>query len=81
MAQATLSPNRNGPARYGPARRDRIEIGLRDTVAPKPIAGPTEFPLHVGMSDRFDPDKDAINRDRHGLPLLVGDAVRRTRII
>ena len=27
------------------------------------------------MSDRFDPDKDAINRDRHGLPLIFGDAV------
>ena len=27
------------------------------------------------MSDRFDPDKDAINRDRHGLPLLFGDDV------
>ncbi|CAM4405755.1 BrnT family toxin [Palleronia rufa] len=27
------------------------------------------------MSDRFDPAKDAINRDRHGLPLLFGDAV------
>ena len=27
------------------------------------------------MSDRFDPDKDAINRDRHGLPLIFGDTV------
>ena len=27
------------------------------------------------MSDRFDPDKDAINRDRHGLPLMFGDVV------
>ena len=27
------------------------------------------------MSDRFDPDKDAINRDRHGLPLIFGNAV------
>lgn len=27
------------------------------------------------MSDRFDPPKDAINRDRHGLPLMFGDTV------
>ena len=27
------------------------------------------------MSDRFDPDKDAINRVRHGLPLIFGDTV------
>ena len=27
------------------------------------------------MSDRFDPDKDAINRDRHNLLLIFGDAV------
>ncbi len=27
------------------------------------------------MSDRFDPAKDAINRDRHGLPLIFGDTV------
>ena len=27
------------------------------------------------MSDRFDPDKDAINRARHGLPLIFGDTV------
>ena len=27
------------------------------------------------MSDRFDPVKDAINRDRHGLPLMFGDTV------
>ena len=27
------------------------------------------------MRDRFDPAKDAINRDRHGLPLMFGDAV------
>lgn len=27
------------------------------------------------MSDRFDPVKDAINLDRHGLPLMFGDTV------
>ena len=27
------------------------------------------------MTDRFDPDKDAINRDRHDLPLIFGDVV------
>lgn len=27
------------------------------------------------MADRFDPDKDAINRDRHGLRLIFGDIV------
>lgn len=27
------------------------------------------------MSDRFDPAKDAINRDRHGLPLMFGETV------
>ena len=27
------------------------------------------------MSDRFDPAKDAINRDRHDLPLIFGDVV------
>ena len=27
------------------------------------------------MPDRFDPAKDALNRERHGLPLLFGDAV------
>ena len=27
------------------------------------------------MSDRFDPDKDAINRGRHDLPLIFGDVV------
>lgn len=27
------------------------------------------------MSDRFDPDKDAINHDRHGLSLIFGDTV------
>lgn len=29
------------------------------------------------MSDRFDPDKDAINRERHGLPLMFGDTVMK----
>ena len=27
------------------------------------------------MSVRFDPDKDAINRERHKLPLIYGDRV------
>lgn len=27
------------------------------------------------MSERFDPDKDAINRERHKLPLIFGDKV------
>jgi uncharacterized DUF497 family protein len=27
------------------------------------------------MSERFDPDKDAINRARHGLPLMFGEAI------
>lgn len=27
------------------------------------------------MAERFDPDKDAINRDRHKLPLIFGDRV------
>lgn len=27
------------------------------------------------MSDRFDPAKDAINRNRHGLPLMFGETV------
>jgi uncharacterized protein len=27
------------------------------------------------VSDRFDPRKDAINRERHGLPLLFGETV------
>ncbi len=27
------------------------------------------------MTDRFDPDKDTINRDRHNLPLIFGDVV------
>lgn len=27
------------------------------------------------MSDRFDPAKDAINREKHGLPLAFGDRI------
>ena len=27
------------------------------------------------MSDRFDPAKDAINREKHGLTLAFGDAI------
>jgi uncharacterized DUF497 family protein len=27
------------------------------------------------MSERFDPEKDAVNRERHKLPLIFGDRV------
>lgn len=36
---------------------------------------PTEFPYILFMENRFDPAKDAINRQKHGLSLAFGDRI------
>jgi uncharacterized DUF497 family protein len=39
------------------------------------IALYTEIPYSLEMSDRFDPAKDAINREKHKLSLAFGDRI------
>lgn len=41
----------------------------------KDIAASTEIPYSTFMEGRFDPDKDAANREKHGLSLSFGDSL------
>ena len=39
------------------------------------VVSSTEIPYVVLMDERFDPAKDAINQEKHGLSLSFGDAI------
>lgn len=39
------------------------------------IATNTGIPYVATVSEQFDPDKDAINRARHALPPMFGEAI------